>query len=564
MRNALVCLLIVAAACGPTTKHAPACTAELNPGDLVITEVFADSADGADAGKEWFEIFNNTGDPVELEGLVITASRPDGSSPQQHVMRELVIAPGQYLTLGNSAQADVAAWIAYGYDDDLGSLYNTGGGALALQCGDVMVDQAGYDSVKPGHSREFTDAQPPDATLNDDAANWCEGDETEFSPNDYGTPGTDNDCQPVVVGACDDNGTMRQAVAPNIGDVVITEIMPNPKAVSATVGQWFEIEAINDVDLNGVGLDRANDSTAPEVLDSGACIHMAASSFAVFARSADSTANGGIDALGTFDFSLSPTSNPDVQLVYGNVVLDQVTWTTAPEGASLQLDPSETDPASNDDISNFCAGTQIYDTIDSISDLGTPGAINDACSTTPPSGQCNDNGNMRAIVTPPMGALVISELLPNAAGTGTDPTQEWFELANVGSAAFDLNELGFQGNAQSVNVLHAADCKPVAAGGFALFAHSTDPTVNGGLPTVDATFSFALSTELTVYTGTTVLDTVTLANPQPKDGVSRQVKPAELTTTGNDSAANFCDAVPAQQYGSAANYGTPRAPNICM
>src|SRR5580698_7801431 len=514
MRNALV--LVLVAACGPTTKHAPPCSADLSPGDLVITEVFADSADGADAGKEWFEIFDNASDPVELEGLVITASRTDGSSPEQHVMRELVIAPGQYLTLGNSPQADVAAWIAYGYGDDLGSLYNTGGGAIALQCGDVMVDQAGYDSVKRGHSREFTDADPPDATLNDDLANWCEGDETEFSPNNYGTPGTDNDCQPVVVGACDDNGTMRQAIAPNIGDVVITEIMPNPKAVSATVGQWFEVEAINDVDLNGVGLDRANDSAAPEVLDSGACIHMAVNSFAVFARSADSTANGGIDALATFDFSLSPESNPDVQLVYGDVVLDQVTWTTAPQGASLQLDPSETDPASNDDINNFCAATQIYDTIGGVSDLGTPGAMNDPCSNTPPPGECSDSGMMRPIVNPAMVQLVISEMLPNAAGTGTDPTQEWFELANTGSTAFDLNELGYQGNAQTISVLHADDCKSVPAGGFALFAHSTDPTVNGGLPPVDATFTFALSTKLSVYNGTTLLDTVTLVSPQPK------------------------------------------------
>src|SRR5580704_14411480 len=559
-----VLIVIAAAACGPVPKHAPPCNADLNPGDLVITEIFADSADGADAGKEWFEVYNNTSDPVELEGLVITSSRPDGSSPEAHVMRELVVAPGQYLTLGNSAQNDVQEYVDYGYGDDLGSLYNTGGGMIALQCGDTMVDSAQYDDVVPGHSREFTDAQAPDATLNDDLANWCEDDETEFANNAYGTPGTDNDCQPVVVGACDDNGMMRQAQAPAIGDVVITEVMPKPDAVSATVGQWFEVEALNDVDLNGVGLDRANDSSPPEVLMSGDCIHMAANSFAVFARSSDSTANGGLDTLATFSFSLDPATNPDVQLVYGNVVLDQVTWTSAPSGASLQLDPSKTDPASNDDPSNFCPGTQIYDTIGGISDLGTPGAMNDPCSNTPPAGECDDNGMMRPIVSPAMGQLVISEMLPNAAGTGTDPTQEWFELANTGSAAFDLNELGYQGNAQTISVLHADDCKSVPAGGFALFAHSTDPTVNGGLPPVDATFTFALSTKLSVYNGTTLLDTVTLVTPQPKDGVSRQVKPTELTTTDNDDPANFCDAVPAQQYGSAANYGTPKAANVCM
>jgi len=159
---------------------------------------------------------------------------------------------------------------------------------------------------------------------------------------------------------------------------------------------------------------------------------------------------------------------------------------------------------------------------------------------------------------------VISELLPNAAGTGTDPTQEWFELANTGATAFDLNELGFQGNAVAIDVLHAGDCKSVAPGGFALFAHSTDPAVNGGLPPVDATFSFALSTKLSVFTGATLLDSVTLTTPLPKDGASRQVKPGELTTTDNDDPSNFCDAVAGQQYGSAANYGTPKAANVCM
>ena len=133
-----VLFVIAAAACGPVPKHAQPCTADLNPGDLVITEIFADSADGADAGKEWFEVYNNTSDPIELEGLVITSSRPDGSSAQTHVMRELVVAPGQYLTLGNSAQSDVQEYVDYGYGDDLGSLYNTGGGMLALQCGDTL------------------------------------------------------------------------------------------------------------------------------------------------------------------------------------------------------------------------------------------------------------------------------------------------------------------------------------------------------------------------------------------------------------------------------------------
>ena len=551
-------------ACAPSGRSAPACAAMLRAGDLVITEVFADSAGGADEGKEWFELYNHTGGPVELEGLELVSSRTDGTAAQTHSMRELVIAPGQYLTLGNAAPDNAPPYVDYGYGDDLGSLYNSGGGELALRCGATEVDAVTYTDVKSGHSRELTDAQVPDATLDDDPANWCEGDETPFAPDNYGTPGQDNDCQPLVVGACDDAGAMRPAVPPAIGDLVITEVMPKPTAVSTAVGEWFEIEAMTDVDLNGVGLDRANDSLAPEVLASPDCIHMAAGGYAVFARSDDATVNGGLSALATFSFSLNPTGDADVQVVYGDEVIDQVTWTSSTAGASLQLDPGSTDAASNDDPANFCNGTQAYDTVGADRDLGTPGAINTACALIPGPGQCRDGGAVRAIVEPTAGQLVISELLPNAAGTGTDPAQEWFELANTGTTSFDLNELGFQGSTQTISVLHAADCKPVAPGGYALFAHSTDPTVDGMLPSVDATFTFALSTKLSVYDGTTLLDGVALVPPLPADGRSRQVKPGALTTAGNDDPANFCDAVPGQQYGSAANGGTPKAANVCM
>jgi len=341
--------------------------------------------------------------------------------------------------------------------------------------------------------------------------------------------------------------------------------MPKPKTLSATVAQWFEVKAMKDVDLNGVGLDRANDNNIkPEVLDSPQCIHMTAGQYAVFARSADMAMNGGITTLGTFSFSLNPTTTPDVQLVYGGTTIDQVTWTTSTSGASLALDPAATDAAANDDPSNFCNGSAQYEA--SGPNLGTPGAANTTCPAVVGPGQCLDGNTPRAIVAPAAGQLVISEVLPNAAGTGTDGTQEWFELANTGATAFDLNGLGVKGGAAGINVVTSVNCKSVAAGGYAVFAHGTDAATNGGLPAVDATFTFALGTTLTVFAadGTTVLDAITAIPTQP-DGTSKQVKPGNLNTTDNDNlTTNGCNAVAAQMYGTAANYGTPGAANVCM
>jgi len=550
----LVSALALVAACGPTPTSS-GCKQDFVVGDLVITEVFADyqapAGSSADSGNEWFELYNNTDEPAELEGLTISASRPDGSNKLSHVMREITIAPGQYFVLGNAQHHEEPAYVDYGYGSDLGELFNTDGGKITLGCGDTEIDSAQYTSVKPGHSREFSSALAPDYASNDDLANWCQDNETEFVPGNFGTPASENDCQPVVIGACMDGGVMRDTVPPGIGDLVITELMAKPKQVSATLGQWFEVQAQKDVDLNGVGLDRANDlNVPPQLIDAPDCIHVTAGDYAVFARNTDPAMNGGVHAVAGFSFSLNPTNNPDVQLVYGSAIIDSIEWDTSTTGTSLALDPMFTDAASNDDPLNFCAGTMLYNAMD----MGTPGTPNMTCPIVVGPGQCLDHGTPRAIVKPSAGQLVISELMPNAAGTGTDPTQEWFELANTGAAAFDLNGLGVKGGSATINTINSPDCKPVAAGGFALFAHNTDPATNGGLPAVDATFTFALATTLSVLDGATVLATVTLVNPQPADGVSRQIAPM-LCDSPKD--ANH-------KYGPLANYGTPRAANTCM
>jgi len=596
---AWVALLASASACGPSDP-ASGCKDQLLAGDLVITEVFADFAapaggTGTDTGKEWFEIYNNADRPLDLKGLTITHSRPDGSKAKSHTMADVTVAPGQYFTLGNATSDLVPAYVDYGYSADLGDFYNTDGGKLALMCGDSEIDSATYDGVKAGHSRELTAQQPPDYTVNDDPANWCQGNDTEFEAGNFGTPGQENDCVPVVMGQCNDNGTMRDVVTPMAGDLVITEVMPNPAATSDTVGEWFEARATTDVDLNGVGLDRAGDTSSPNVITSPDCIHVAAGGYVLFVKSTDASMNGNLPATsigGTFSFSLvsgSATTPGDVQIVSGATVVDAVSWTKSTSGKSLQLDPDLIDATANDNESNFCDGATIYYTNTSnVSDYGTPGAANEQCALLPPAGMCDDNGTLRAIVPPTAGNLVITEMMPNPAVDATftsEANQEWFEVTNVGSAAFDLNELGLDraGDSKAPNVIHAATCESLAPGAFALFAHSADPASNGMLPAVDGTFGFSMinskcdgtlatpcaiqvldcsgSADCSTSTPTgTLLDAVTWASTT--DGVSMQVKPGSYTTTANDDGANYCPAV--ATYGNGTNKGTPKADNACM
>jgi Lamin Tail Domain len=570
---ALAGLATLATACGPTTPTSDGCKAKLLPGDLVITEVFADykaaSGDtGDDTGKEWFEIYNAKDQPIDLTGLTITHSRPDGGRPNTHTVSAGTIAPGQFFTLGNATPERVPAYVDYGYGDDLGDLFNTDGGKLALSCGDDEIDSASYGAIKEGHARELTGAQPPEYTLNDDQANWCQANDTEFEAGNFGTPGADNDCRPIVVGQCNDGGAMRDAVAPGPGDLVITEVMPSPAKASDANGEWFEARVRNDVDLNGVGLDRMGDNNIkPDVITATDCVHVTAGSYVVFARSSVPAMNGGIPAAviaGTFKFSLiagSPTVPGDVAILAGTTVVDAVSWTRSTTGKSLQLDPDLVDPSANDTESNFCDATTIYGQ----GDLGTPGAANTQCAMLPPAGMCDDGGTIRAIVRPRSGQLVISEFLANPANvTGaTDAQREWFEIANTSATAFDLNELVIGRIGDAGAPVQSARCISVRAHGFAVFARSADPAVNGMLPSVDATFNFGLvdtNGDIQISQtseGDTILDAVRWTSVT--SGVTRQLDPAHLTTTDNDVATNFCAGT--APYGDQTNKGTPGAAN---
>jgi hypothetical protein len=562
-------------ACGPSAKTG-VCKDSLIAGDLVITEVFADSkasdgGTGADTGKEWFEIYNASDRPLELEGLTITHSRPSGDKAKTHVMATVTIAPGQFFTLGNATPDLVPAYVDYGYSADLGDMFNTDGGKFVLACGDSEIDSAEYELVKEGHSRQLTSAQPPDYTLNDNLANWCEAGGSEFETSNFGTPGSDNDCTPIVIGQCNDGGTMRDVVSPAPGELVITEVMPNPAAVSDTTGEYFEARASVDVDLNGIGLDRAGDSSNPVVLSSPDCIHVAAGANALFAKSTDMVMNGGlpVPVLGMFNFALvdgTAAAPGDVQIVLGATVIDSVTWTSTRSGKAHSLDPNRIDSIANDDETAFCDATMPY----GLGDLGSPNADNEACPIVVPAGMCDDGVAIRPIVKPTAGQLVITEVMINPKVESPAGVQEWFEITNTGATAFDVNELGLDqvAGTRLPDVIKSTKCKSVAPAGFALFAHTADPLTNGGLIDIDATYGFTLANtggDIQVLDGATVLDAVAWGNVSATsfDGKSIQLDPAHFNTTDNNTVAItpgvYC--LGATGYGDMMNLGTPRAAN---
>ena len=565
MRTGLLVLslALVAAACGPSGDDTPGACVDtaLIAGDLVISEVFADAdaptgASGADEGKEWFEIYNNSDRPVDLEGLTITHARPDGGMAHTHVVRAGTMAPDTYLVLGNTLPDLVPSWVDYGYADTLGDMFNTGGGKITLSCGETTIDSAEYDMVDPGVSRQFDGGGLPDYTANDDLANWCsatpEGAD-EFDPENFGTPGSPNeDCAVVVAGQCNDGGNMRATVPPVPGDLVLTEVMPQPSG-DDNLTEWFEVLVARDIDLNDVGLDRAGDSSAPKILTSEDCLSVTAGTFLVFAKSTDMLMNGGLPPVtDTFSFSLvngSAATPGDVQIVLGTTTLDAFAWTRSSGDESLQVDPDFATAADNDLEANWCNGQTAYN---GAGDLGTPGAANEQCAVVVPPGMCIDegSGNPRPIVSPAAGQIAITEWMPNPALV-SDTAGEWLEIHAL--ADFDLNGLQVGDSALATTpVVTATTCVPITNGAYAVFAQGADPLANGMLPPVAGVFPSGVdlvNTNGTVQVGIggTALDTKTY--PSAASGLSIQI----------DGDGTQCNAPTGTQPYNGTDLGTPGA-----
>jgi len=153
---------------------------------------------------------------------------------------------------------------------------------------------------------------------------------------------------------------------------VINEWMPDPNNVSDATGEWFELRASADVDLNGLQAGNATLGATPLIPASGNCVRVANGGYAVFARTA--TTNGlpaTLTVAGTFTFGLTNGAS-SFQIGVGGANLATATWATASAvGGSWMLDSDGTQCTAT------AAAVPVYlNGAAPGTDRGTPGAVN--------------------------------------------------------------------------------------------------------------------------------------------------------------------------------------------
>jgi len=170
-----------------------------------------------------------------------------------------------------------------------------------------------------------------------------------------------------------------------------------------------------------------------------------------------------------------------------------------------------------------------------------------------------DEGPLRAPDT--AGDLLLSEIMPRSQ-SGTD-NGEWFELYNPTRSPLELEGCEiFDNRAESIDASLI-----IEPGGYAVFARSTDPAVNHGLPRVDWNYGgIALNNSgevLGIRCGGTVIDQFDYPSGLVVLGAAAQLRTDVLDPIEADDAESWCIAPEGVGFGTADKRGTPGAATIC-
>ncbi|WP_299890391.1 T9SS type A sorting domain-containing protein [uncultured Lacinutrix sp.] len=188
------------------------------------------------------------------------------------------------------------------------------------------------------------------------------------------TTGVTNEIRPLT------GSVTPAATCANVGDIIITEIMQNPNAVSDNLGEYFEVYNTTGSAIDMVGWEIVDLTNAGENFTITSSVVVPGNGYAVFVASANPMTNGGITPDYVYDGTSTFLGNgsDEISIQCGATVIDEVLWDNGatfpdPTGVSMELDIQKLNSTDNDNGANWSVAVTMYGD----GDLGTPGAIND-------------------------------------------------------------------------------------------------------------------------------------------------------------------------------------------
>jgi hypothetical protein len=387
------------------TGDPDACLPDLRPvddlglGELLITEFLVDPRDCDDNAAEYVEVYNNTGDHLDLDGLVLS----DGAFLWTvDSLTTIPVGPGETHVLRRDA-VDACYDLRGASDYRLLSIDASPGELFVANSRTILdrVDHVAFPEI-PGRAWGLATNRlsiPPtggdgDAPLlgvarttsyvNDDLVHWCvQYSRIPGATSDKGTPGAAND--PLCVAADEEPPYPADYVAHvdelDPGDLTLTELMIDPGDCTDFRGEYVELRNDSPWTVQLRGLRLGDSSTGLHVV--GDDLEVAPGAYVLGARA---TSNPCYDFTPDFQYALSLDNNGGpLALANSHSTLDALDTTgwTIPDGAALQLDPNASDRDAED---GWCV-PRADDTVPGATfDVGTPGAptvCGNATSTLP-------------------------------------------------------------------------------------------------------------------------------------------------------------------------------------
>jgi hypothetical protein len=146
----------------------------LNPGDVVITELMPNVKD---SDVDWIEFFNATEKTIDLKGCVVS----DENNEQIIITQSLVMQANTYAVIGSGESSDAnlpsaLKDLAFQYSNKEFQL-STGPDQVILNCDNELIDKVVYELYRPGPATDFRGWQLEPNSLNsvanDQHTNWC-------------------------------------------------------------------------------------------------------------------------------------------------------------------------------------------------------------------------------------------------------------------------------------------------------------------------------------------------------------------------------------------------------
>lgn len=242
---------------------------------------------------------------------------------------------------------------------------------------------------------------------------------------------------------------------PAMGQVIISEIMPNPSVVSDGDGEWFELHNPSDTESYQLGGCEISGNDGEEIIMLMTDLVIPPGGYLTFAPSSMEDVGFVPDYEWEVNYFIS-NSGDVITLTCDDAIIDSVDYDPFPfspgNGLSLNLDPGSFDATANDDGNNWCNGLTEYNSSKTNTDFGTPGAANDECPEPNPVDFCR---------------LQFPEMIVEDAGTVVTVYGRVFEAGITDTS---------DGN----------DAAPGFGGQVGYGPDGTDPAVDGGWSWFDA------------------------------------------------------------------------------